>query len=187
LGPALLAVFSPGTVYAKDPSDPAWADVGRACPIEAPAPSLSDAARDSIPFSRFLPEEDWAGVARRTPGGWGGIFLVDGQPTIYLKDPSQREVAVASLATQSSWFPLDSVVVRQGRWDFAQLNDWYRYLSPQLSAVAVTFTDIQEARNRIEYGVVDEAARAQLEEILTDLDVPCFLVAIEIRGPARPG
>lgn len=41
--------------------------------------------------------------------------------------------------------------------------------------------DIQEARNRLEYGVADDAARAEVEQVLTQLGVPCFLVAIGLQ------
>ncbi|MQA90186.1 MAG: hypothetical protein GEU90_08120 [Gemmatimonas sp.] len=80
-----------------------------------------------------------------------------------------------------------SVAVKQGRWDFAQLYDWYRYLNQHLWPVeGLSFSDIQEARNRLEYGAIDEPTRVEVENILADLDVPCFLVAIEIREYAVP-
>jgi hypothetical protein len=46
----------------------------------------------------------------------------------------------------------------------------------------VSVSDINEARNRIEYSVTSEAERAKLEQALSDLDIPCFLVAIDIQG-----
>jgi hypothetical protein len=183
---ACVAFFGTSGAVAQSPDDPRWADLGRACAADAPAPSLSEASRDSIPAVSWLREEGWAEVARRTPGGWGGYFLDDGRPTMYLKDPSQRDAALASLASQG--ISLGNAVVLQGRWDFAQLNDWYRYLFQHMSLVeSLSMTDIQEAANRLEYGVTSETARRQMEEILAALEVPCFLVAIGIRGPARSG
>lgn len=168
-------------------SEPRWASLGRACTADAPAASLSADARESV--APRSPEWDvnarWAALAGRVPGGWGGFFLEDGVPTIYLVDPALKETAIAVLAAEG--FPLGSTTrVKQGRWDFAQLYDWYRYLAPHTSvADGMSFSDIQEARNRIEYGVIDEGARTRLEEILARLDLPCFLVAIQIRPRAE--
>ena len=52
------------------------------------------------------------------------------------------------------------------------------------TSAKVSSSDIQEARNRIQYSVIDEGERAKLEKALSDLDIPCWLVAIEIRGYA---
>jgi hypothetical protein len=126
------------------------------------------------------------GCARESSArGWGGFFLENGVPTIYLIDAALKEAAIAVLATEG--FPLSSSArVKQGRWDFAQLYDWYRYLALHISAVdGMSFSDIQEARNRIEYGVIDEPTRVRLEKTLAALEVPCFLVAIEIRPRAE--
>jgi hypothetical protein len=41
---------------------------------------------------------------------------------------------------------------------------------------------IHESSNRLEYGAVDEPTRLRMEAALAALDVPCFLVALKIRG-----
>jgi hypothetical protein len=48
----------------------------------------------------------------------------------------------------------------------------------------VHMTDIDERENRIFYGVLNEATRQRLSELLAARDIPCFLVAVEIREPA---
>jgi hypothetical protein len=116
------------------------------------------------------------------PGGWGGFFLENGVPTIYLVVPARKDAAVAVLRTEG--LPVTSSTrVKQGRWDFAQLYDWYRYLLPHIRVEGLSTGDIQESRNRLEFGVIDEAARARLERTLAGLGVPCFLIAIGIRRP----
>jgi hypothetical protein len=178
---------SPSAPSADARSEARWASLGRICPDDAPAPSLSADARESVPLP-LSREPDanarWAALAGRVPGGWGGFFLENGVPTIYLVDPALKEAAIAVLTTEG--FPVTSSTrVKQGRWDFAQLYDWYRYLARHIQAVdGMSFSDVQEARNRIEYGVIDEATRARLEQTLAALDIPCFLVAIEIRARA---
>ena len=42
---------------------------------------------------------------------------------------------------------------------------------------------LDEWQNRLYYGTLDEAAAAELNRQLTALDVPCFLVALEVVGP----
>jgi hypothetical protein len=101
---------------------------------------------------------------------------------MYLKDPSQLEAAAQALMREGvpAW---PNAVARQGRWDFAQLHDWYLYLHDHVWSVPdVSTSDIQETANRIEYGVRHEEARAQVEDVLTSLRIPCYLVAIEIAG-----
>lgn len=117
------------------------------------------------------------------PYSWrlSGYFIDDGTPTLYLLEPSKLEEAAEALRAEGIPVP-STVVVKQGRWDFAQLYEWYRHLNPHLWAVeGVVSSDIQESRNRLEYGVIDEPTRVKMEKILAGLDVPCFLVAIEIR------
>jgi hypothetical protein len=72
---------------------PQWADLGVECAPDAPAPSLDPALRDALPPSSATGDADWADIARRVPGGWGGFFYEDGTPTIYLVDPSLRDAA----------------------------------------------------------------------------------------------
>jgi hypothetical protein len=51
----------------------------------------------------------------------------------------------------------------------------------------LTSTDIDERENRIVFGVVDAAARHRLEQRLARLELPCFLLGIEIVGPVIRG
>jgi hypothetical protein len=104
-----------------------------------------------------------------------------------MTDPSKRDSAIAGLNVRGllpTGFGATKVVALKGRWDFAQLAEWYVYLFPRaINGADVTSTDIQEARNRLEYGVPHEAARAALEVRLKMLDLPCNLIAIFIQPP----
>jgi hypothetical protein len=173
--PEELRVPAPG--YSEPPR---WADLGVDCAPDAPATSLDPSLRDALPPPPPNIDTEWADIARRVPGGWGGFFYEDGTPTIYLVDPSQREAAAAALRDEGIPMP-SSGSVKQGRWDFAQLHDWYRYLAPHIRIEGTSFSDINEVNNRLEYGAIDEATRARMEEIAASLGVPCYLVAIAIR------
>lgn len=185
----LAASCSPVDVHdvedVDDLGDARWAELGRSCPEDAPATLLSEERRDSLPpFERDL-NGQWADFALRAPGGVGGYFIGEAGPTLYLTDTTQLQAAAAFLREEG--VPVaDAVVARQGRWDFAQLYDWYRYLNRFVFALDGWSTaDVNEATNRLEYGAVDESARREIEDTLRGLGiVPCFLVAIELQ--ARP-
>jgi hypothetical protein len=106
---------------------------------------------------------------------------------MYLKDPSQLEAAVQALIREG--VPAGpNAVARQGRWDFAQLHDWYLYLHDHVWSVPdVSQSDVQETANRLEYGVLSEAGRTQVEGVLTSLGIPCYLATIEIVGAVIAG
>lgn len=169
-----------------------WANVGKSCDDTAPAVLLAAARRDSLPTT-FLapPDQRWADLARTAPGGIGGIFQVGPNVTgdyfIWLTDPSKRAEAIAAITAAfpglENFFPFDRARVMKGRWDFAQLADWYGYLLLKGPIPGIRTSDIQEGSNRLEFGVPNEEARAALEQWLTALDVPCRLVAIRITPP----
>jgi hypothetical protein len=82
-------------------------------------------------------------------------------------------------------FDIRSAEVRQGRWDFAQLYDWYRYISVRIDTVnGLYFTDIDEERNRLVYGV-DSTAKGELDAFVATLNLPCDLVVITVTRPTE--
>jgi len=167
-----------------------------ACSDPVAVGKCDEAARSLDPSLRLPPvtefqtvDDHWSEIARQVPGGWGGFFLVNGQATIYLAAPGKRDEAVAALyalGVGQPQFDVRSAAVFQGRWDFAQLYDWYRYINDQASTVSgLYFADIDEARNRLHYGV-DPGAMGQLESVLQALNLPCDLVIVEATGPPVP-
>lgn len=159
----------------------------------ATEPSSCGEARSLDPALRLSPatsntiDDQWAAFARQVPGGWGG-FLLDSlhQPTVYLVHPEQKQEALAALYADGVGLPLYDIrtsQVWQGRWDFGQLYDWYRYINVRAWAVnGLYWTDIDEAHNRLAYGV-DSTAKAELEALLTTLDLPCDLVTVTVASP----
>jgi hypothetical protein len=89
--------------------------------------------------------------------------------------------AVASAYT-SQFSPRGGVgAFRAARWGLAQLGEWYALLVYSYHGVwvsGVSSADINEGRNRIELRGVTTSAMPPMEQMLRDLDVPCYLVAL---------
>lgn len=153
-----------------------------------PARSLDPAIAASLPprTGHMAPDDGWADLAARVPGGFAGILYVDSKPVLMLTDPSQALAAKEALSVEIPWFDIRGAEVRKARWDFAQLVDWYNYLGirgPVWQTPGMTSGDKDEAINRIRYGVLDSASRARLVSSLAGMDLPCDLIALEITGP----
>lgn len=174
--------------YVEPPPRSRWADVGKTCTRESPATELAAAARDSLgaPFGSGShdPWAERAALSRTIPGGWGGLeSRQSGHPFgIYLLDTTERTAALSALlAAGVKYISADTKAV-QGRWTYGQIYDWFRYIHSHLRHVAVNSWALDEWRNRIYYGTVDEAAGLELDRQLTAMNVPCFLVAREVVG-----
>lgn len=172
---------------------PRWADVGRRCSAGARAFGLSEPARAALaPDADSAINQDarWAQIARRVPGGWGGFALEDGVPTIYLVDTAQRFEAINALRQQGG---IDGrmlgadVRVRRARWDFSQLYDWSRYLTPLLANTGIQSVSIDVKGNRLVYGMATIGDLAGIEHRLASLSAPCFLVAVREDGARQLG
>ncbi len=159
--------------------------------MDAPAIELPAALRESlggpVPEPRATIDDRWAEAARELPGGFAGKVL-EGGLVVFLVDTTQRDAALGALAARGALEGRDPkrVRVRKVRWNFAQLYDWYRYLNLHVwSDSGVVTSGIDEAENRIAYGVMGESGRRRLERRLAALrpPPPCFLVAVEVVGP----
>ena len=179
--------------YVEPPPRWRWADVGKSCEPTSPTPSVPAAARDSLghPFGTPGTHDRWANRAKLAPaipGGWGGLALRDRAPAgIYLIDTTQRGAALSALLSAGVEYISDSTKAVQGRWTYDQLYDWFRYIHSHLYRVGVNMWALDEWRNRLYYGTLDEAAAVELNRQLAALDVPCFLVAVEVTGPIHVG
>ncbi|HYO74299.1 MAG TPA: hypothetical protein VEU33_50320, partial [Archangium sp.] len=136
------------------------------------------------------PDDQWAHIAREVPGGFAGVLYDNGQPVLMLTRPQEAQEAKAALASRfpPGFFDVAKAEVRRARWDFAQLADWDAYLGTQglwRPENGVRSGGMDEAENRIVYGVLDAASRARVADELDALGVPCDLVLVEIRAPIR--
>jgi hypothetical protein len=153
------------------------------------ARDLPTAVRDSLLDAREHdgvnhPEEGTARFSRELPGGYAGVWLVDGAPVFAMVDPSHAEVVRAALNDRLGGSGLslspESPVV-QVRWSFAQLWEWNAYLESVIVAPeAFVSVDLDELRNRIVVGLTSHAAREELAPRLYARDVPCQLILLEL-------
>lgn len=69
-------------------------------------------------------------------------------------------------------------------YSFAELFDWYRLLRREVGGVPGLVTgDIEEAANRIVFGVEDLSAEDRVEAIVEEHEVPRETVLIEEQAP----
>ena len=185
---------------ATDPApDPSfvWANPPNCAP-DAPAVSLPAAQHDSLPPLVPLPfytNDEWERIAQHVPGGWAGAYFepVAGSNRLVLNfvDTTHLSMSLDSLAAYWSGQPLsfarDAVLIRVVRWDWVQLNDWYRYVTLVVGLPdGWTYSDIDEGKNRLEFGAATPADRDVLLQRLRQLGVPCWLAAVEVLGYAVP-
>lgn len=178
--------------YVEPPPRWRWANVGKECTQNSPVTEIPASARDSLgdpfgnPGKHNNPWEKRAEISRQIPGGWGGVTRKEngfGTRLLFV-DTTQRVRALVALAAAGSPFSPDTPVSR-GRWTYAQIYDWFRYIHTHLRYVAVTGWTLDEANNRIFYMVEDEAAAREFDRQLAGMNVPCFLVVREVSGPVR--
>ena len=194
----------PGRSPVIAPSDSSWARLTHPCPADAPVrfapPRLPPAP------GRFRTRDDHdAELARRVPGGYGGLYVEYEPPLqrdgairtetrrafVFLVDTTQREAALRALSStaEPGQFPLNVVgaQTRPARWSFAELYDWYGVLLSAAVRDGVVTTDIDERENRLVFGVEDALGRQRLEQQLARLDLPCFLIGIRVTSPRMRG
>jgi hypothetical protein len=139
-----------------------------------------------------LPAQDPSNVqallARSVPG-FGGLFLDEAsEPTVYLTDVSQRDLARRALAGVAEAQGLDvaRLRVRQGEFSYRQLDGWFRRASPRVLALpGMVWADLDEASNRVTIAVENPGAASQARALLAQLGVPSGAVRFEEAEPIR--
>jgi hypothetical protein len=180
----MIGVLAGGIAACSSPADPEpRLRMVRVRDCSGPATSLPAARAAALPLQGEIvtPDDRWAEIARRVPGGFAGALYDGDTPVLLLTDPGQAAAAKAALAPLRPGFDVGRAAVRQARWTFAQLYDWYLYLNTAYGeGPARTATDIDEARNRLLYGAADEAGRDRIVARLAQLDLPCDLAVVEV-------
>jgi hypothetical protein len=126
-----------------------------------------------------------AALARSVPG-FGGFFIdPQGNPAIYLRDPSQRGRAEQALAPylRAQGLGTGQLKVLKGDYDWAQLERWFTGASAEALAVpGAVYVDADEASNRVRIGV-EPGAGGRVRAALAKLQMPDAAVIVEERAP----
>ncbi len=134
-------------------------------------------------------DEQWAHIAEVVPGGFAGYYLDgDGHLVVRLVRPEEREAALRELQRRLGGdLDFTGARVLKADYDFAELMRYYNRLLVSLDFEVIALSDINEGRNRIVLGVIDEQARQRIaREVMALDDVPCEVVMIELAEPAIP-
>ncbi|MFN2565973.1 MAG: hypothetical protein ABR499_13335 [Gemmatimonadaceae bacterium] len=133
------------------------------------------------------PAPDPMEVAQVVPG-FGGYFLDNGVPTVYLTDPARRADAEAALAgfLEDRGFTAADLRVRQATYDWLQLDAWHERAWPQvLSVSGAVYSDIDEHSNQLRFGGVDAAAVQSIQNVLAGLGLPSGATAVVETAPVE--
>jgi hypothetical protein len=147
-------------------------------PVVRPIVSGFAIAQDATP--------DQMAVAQAVTG-FGGYFLDEtGAPTVYLTDPGRRAEAEQALTAflADREFTAADLRVRPAAYEYAQLDAWYRQARPDAFRVAgMILGDVDEARNRIRFGVANAAAATAVQSVIAQLSIPNSAVIVQQRAP----
>lgn len=141
-------------------------------------PTLTDATQPPALQPAHMP--DFAAIARDVPG-FGGYFVDDGVPTVYLTDPAQAGAAARALGLAAS-----AVRVIPGRYDYGQLNGWFERVSYEgFEIPGMVFVDLDEAHNTLLVGVEHRAAAASARGLAARLGVPAAAITVREVEPIQ--
>jgi hypothetical protein len=120
--------------------------------------------------------------------GYGGVFLVDGKPAVYVKDlqeTNRARIVLENFAAQNGKSDND-IVVLQGAFSFNELNGWYQRSWPgAMDVPGAVFSDLDEAHNRLLFGVEHAGAANAIHGLLARLNVPESAVEVQIVEPIQ--
>lgn len=154
----------------------------------AVAAACSDAAgpRDaaapiSILQTRQAPD---VGTLTRALPGFGGLFIDQGVPTVYLTDVGQSGVAERLLGDFARARGAAKIRVLPAQFAYRDLDRWSQDVSNEAFAQGgVVFVDLDEATNRVLVAVERGASHANVRNLAARLGVPVEAVVVRETDP----
>ena len=141
--------------------------------------ALAPACRDAVtpPDVPAVPEQVTAvqapslEVLDRRISGFGGYYLQDGIPTVYLMDVTRRGEAEAALGSK--------VRVAQAQFTYKNLNRWHRAVTlDAFETPSVVYTDLDEASNRVVVALEPGAGKTNIRALAARLGVPAEAIVL---------
>jgi len=153
------------------------------------AAACSDGTRSTgpepTPVLRTAQAPDLGTLARTVPG-FGGLFIDNGVPTVYLTDVTKRGAAERALGAfaQSRGVAPGDIRVLQGRYAYGDLDRWTQAVSYEaFDQGGVVFVDLDEAANRVLVGVERGASLANIRGLAARLGVPAEALVVRETDP----
>jgi len=120
----------------------------------------------------------------RTIPGFGGLFIDQGVPTVYLTDVGQRGIAERMLDGLARARGAKGIRVLAGRFAYGDLDRWFQQVSYNaFERGGVVFVDLDEAANRVLVGVERGAAHASMRSLAARLGVPAEAITVRDVDP----
>lgn len=120
----------------------------------------------------------------RTIPGFGGLFVDQGVPTVYLTDVRQRGMAERLLDGFARARGASGIRVLAGRFAYGDLDRWFQQVSYKAFEYGgVVFVDLDEAANRVLVGVERGASHANIRSLAARLGVPVEAITVRDVDP----
>jgi hypothetical protein len=124
-------------------------------------------------------------IARQAPAFGGVMTDSTGALTISVTDLSRGEAAAAAvralLAQRRQ--TVNGVRFRRVDYSYQQLRGWYDRFIASSAVPGITVGGVDESRNRVHIGAIDEDAVSRVKARLTELGVPAEATIVEISSP----
>ena len=149
--------------------------------------SMAAACRDAVtpPDVTAVPEQVAAAqapsleVLDRRISGFGGFYLQDGIPTVYLMDVTRRGEAEAALGSK--------IRVAQAQFTYKSLDRWHRAVTlDAFETPGVVYTDLDEASNRVVVALEPGAGKTNIRALAARLGVPAEAIVLRESEPIVP-
>jgi hypothetical protein len=130
-----------------------------------------------------------AGSLDRAIPGFGGFYVDNGVPTVYLLDVTQRGAAELTLGTFARSLGVAPAQIRvvKGQYAYRDLDRWFRQVSFEaFEGANVVYTDLDEATNRVAVGVERGSSMAGIRSIAARLGIPASAVVVRETDPILP-
>jgi len=119
-----------------------------------------------------------AGLARGAVPGYAGEMIEGCNYVVLLTDTLHQAAAARRYAGHRTPCPGGTILLRQVKYDFAQLNDWYTMaLAAVVRGKGLTGSSITIQRNRIELGVLPDSV-THVRQLLASLPIPNDAIAV---------
>ncbi len=157
------------------------------CLLLAGAAACADGGPATDPGSLLQQDQapDLQTLTRSIPG-FGGLFIDQGVPTVYLTDPGQRGVAERLLDGFARGRGASGIRVLAARFAYGDLDRWFQQVSHHaFEQGGVVFVDLDEAANRVLVGVERGAAHASIRSLAARLGVPVEAITVRDVDPIQ--